>query len=291
MKSILICPNQANGIPVLADTKPSATLPLLGESFLCYWLEYLASRKVTEVRLITSDDVDAIQRVLGNGSRWGVNLEIFHEVRELSAAEARKRYRPSYENDWLPEDVIEADHLPGLAEHKIFGGYADWFKGLSLWLPFVCQSARIGLREIRPGVWAGRRTRIGSNVEFHAPCWIGDNVRIGKKAVIGPFALLEERVVVDHAAEVANSWVGPDTFIGALTRVADSLGWGSLLINWRTGSYISVPDSFLMSSLVPEQRGDFRTPNREKRTAAATSTSPVMRPIETVISLVQKIQS
>src|SRR3954470_6112684 len=105
MKTILICPNQANGIPVLADTKPTASLPFLGESFLSYWLEYLANRKATEVRLVTSDDVDGIRRFLGNGSRWGVNLELFHEVRELSPAEARKRYRPVYENDWLPEDV------------------------------------------------------------------------------------------------------------------------------------------------------------------------------------------
>ena len=80
MKTILICPNQANGIPVLADSRPTAGLPFLGESFLCYWLEQLASRGVTEVRLVTSDEVDFVEKVLGNGTRWGINLEIFHEV-------------------------------------------------------------------------------------------------------------------------------------------------------------------------------------------------------------------
>lgn len=288
MKTILICPNQASGIPALADARPTATLPFLGESFLCYWLEYLAGRKVTEVRLITSDEADLVQRALGNGSRWGIHLEIFHEVRELDTAEARKRYRPIYETDWLPEDVIAADHLPGLTDHKLFTNYAHWFKGLSLWLPFVCQTKRIGLREIQPGIWAGRRTRIGSNVQLRAPCWLGDNVRVGKNAVIGPFAFLEERVVIDQAAEISDSWVGPDTFVGALTRLNESLGWGSLLINWKNGSSTTVPDSFLMSSLVAEQRGEPRARRPEKRIAPAAAA--LVRPLETVISLVQKIQ-
>jgi hypothetical protein len=288
MKTLLICPNQANGIPVLADSRPTAGLPFLGESFLCYWLEQLASRGVTEVRLVTSDEVDFVEKALGNGTRWGINLEIFHEVRELDAAEARKRYRPAYETDWLPEDVIEADHLPGLPEHKLFSNYSNWFKGLSLWLPFVCQSKRIGLREIQPGVWVGHRTRVGANVKFQAPCWLGDHVRIAKDAVIGPFAFLEERVVVDQAAEIANSWVGPDTFVGALTQLKESLGWGSLLINWSNGSYTQVPDPFLMSSLVPEP-GRESSSKRDKR-AHGMATSPLVRPLESVISLVQKIQ-
>jgi NDP-sugar pyrophosphorylase family protein len=115
MKTILICPTQASGVAALADS-PVITLPFLGESIISHWLNALARQKVTEARLITSDDIEAIQKITGNGSRWGIELEIFHEPRDLSAAEARARYRPSYETDWLsePNDVIEIDHMPGL---------------------------------------------------------------------------------------------------------------------------------------------------------------------------------
>src|SRR5687768_2396451 len=121
MKTILICPNQANGIPVLADSKPAVTLPFLGERFICYWLQHLATEKFKEVRIVTTDPVDQIIEYTGNGSRWGLKVEVFHEVRELNAAEARKRYRPAYETDWLPEpnDVIVADHFPGVQGHKV----------------------------------------------------------------------------------------------------------------------------------------------------------------------------
>jgi hypothetical protein len=290
MKTILICPNQTTGIPVLAESTPIANLPLIGESFVGYWLEHLASRQATEVRLITSDDPEKIREIVGNGSRWGINLEIFHEVRDLSAAEARKRYRPDYETDWLPEDVIEADHLPGLPEHKLYSSYANWFTGLSLWLPFVCQSNRIGMRQIQDGVWAGRRTKIGEGAQLRAPCWLGDNVRIGKNSIIGPFAFIENQVVVDQSAEIANSWIGPDTFVGTLTRVHESLGWGSLLINWKSGSHILVPDSFLMSSLTQNPRRE-AVARLKERTVVAAKNSPLVRPIEAVISLAQKLQS
>lgn len=290
MKTILICPNETNGITILSERSPVANLPFLGESFLGYWLEHLASRGAKEVRLVTSDDPDYIRESVGNGARWGVSLEIFHEVRELSAAEARKRYRPAYETDWLPEDVIEADHLPGMPEHKIYSSYANWFKGLSLWMPFVAQSKRIGLKEIQPGVWAGRKRKIASSVTFKGPCYIGDNVRIGKDSVVGPFAFIEDNSVIDQSVEICNSWIGPDTFLGALTRVHESLGWGSLLINWKSGSHIVVPDSFLMSSLTKDRWSAAKARASEKA-AESTSTSPLSRPIEAVISLAQKLQS
>lgn len=289
MKTILICPNETNGITILSEKSPVASLPLLGEGFLGYWLEHLSAKGVKEVRLVTTEDPESIQRSLGNGTRWGVTLEIFPEVRELTAAEARKRYRPAYEEDWYSEDVIEADHLPGLPEHKVYASYANWFQALALWMPHVTASKRIGMREIAPGVWAGRKLKLGKNVRFKGPCWIGDHVRIGNDSVVGPLAFLEDKVVIDQAVEIGNSWVGPDTFVGSLTHVHESLAWGSLLINWKSGSHIIVPDSFLMSSL---SNDEWHAPkSRRKRSSEAASPSPLARPIEAVISLAQKIQS
>jgi NDP-sugar pyrophosphorylase family protein len=287
MKTILICPNQASGMPALADSKPLVTLPFLGERFINYWLQHLAAEKFKEVRIITTDPVNSIEPFTGSGSRWGLKIELFHEVRELTPAEARKRYRPAYESDWLPEpnDVIVADHFPGVNGHKVFENYAQWFKGLSLWLPQLTASRRVGLREIEPGVWVGRRTKISSGAKLLAPCWIGDNVRIGSDVVVGPMAFLEDQVVVDARSLIVNSWIGPETFVGTLTELKDSLAWGTLLINWKTGSHTQVTDPFLLASLSEGKREKSRT---SKLVTAVRK--PLARPFEAVAALAQKLQ-
>lgn len=287
MKAILICPNQANGIPVLADSKPLVTLPFLGESFISYWLQHLAAERFKEVRLVTTDPAKSIAAVAGSGSRWGLKVEIFHEVRELSPAEARKRYRPAYENDWPaePGDVVVADHFPGVPGHKVFESYAAWFKALSLWLPQSMVVKRVGTREIEPGVWAGKRCKIAKSARMVAPAWLGDCVQVGGSSTIGPMAFLEDQVVVDKNSSVTNSWVGPETFLGELTELKQSLAWGSLLVNWRTGSHTQIPDRFLMSSLAEKTEE-----KEEKGTLSARVKRPLARPLEAVISLAQKLQ-
>jgi hypothetical protein len=258
MKTILICPNQAHGLTVLADIRPIPALPILGEAFICHWMQYLSGEKFKEVRIVTSDPAEIITEQIGDGARWGLKVEVFHEVCDLTPEEARKRYKPAYEKDWAPEplDVTEANHLPGLPEQKLFTSYLDWFGALPLWLPFITQSKRIGMREVTPGVWVGRRTKISRQAKLIGPCWIGDHVQIGKDAVIGPNSFLEDQVVVDVGANIENSWVGPETFLGALAELKDSLAWGSTLINWKTGSNTVVPDLFLLSSLSDRRERD-----------------------------------
>jgi NDP-sugar pyrophosphorylase family protein len=287
MKTLLICPNQASGIAALADSRPAATLPLLGEHFLGYWMRYLAAQGVREARIITRDPIEQIEEFVGDGSRWGMKVEVRYDVRDLTAEEARKRHRASDEEGWAaePNDVILADHLPGLAEHKLFTTYRHFFDALGLWMPYVVGSKRIGLREVAPGVWAGRKAHIARTATVQGPCWIGENVRLGKGAVIGPNSFLEDRVVLDQNAEVRGSWIAPDTFIGALTQVNDSLAWGNLLINWRTDSHTLVPDSFLMSSLAEEPK------SMRSTTVETPARSKLVRPFAPVISLAQKLQS
>ncbi len=287
MKAIIICPNQANGIPVLADSRPLVTLPFLGESFLSYWLQHMAAERCKEVRIITTEPVSDIYAVTGSGSRWGLKIEIFHEVRELSPAEARKRYRPSYETDWPaePNDVIIADHFPGVPGHLVFESYASWFKALGLWLPQLTATKRVGTRELEPRVWVGRRCKIAKDAKLLPPCWLGHNVHIGPSALVGPMAFLEDRVVIDKDATVTNSWVGPDTFVGTLLELKDSLAWGALLVNWKTASHTIIPDPFLMASLAENPRD--RKPEGK---LAKLSQCALVRPFEAVLSLAQKLQ-
>jgi NDP-sugar pyrophosphorylase family protein len=170
---------------------------------------------------------------------------------------------------------------------KLFSSYESWFQALPLWLPFLARTKRIGMRELSPGVWVGRRTKISREAKLVGPCWIGDNVQIGKKAVIGPHSFLEDQVVVDVAVSIEKSWVGPETFVGTLAELKESLAWGNLLINWRTGSHTFVPDRFLMTSLSDRKERE-ESPSRGTQEVAQPN---LTRRLGSVISLAQKLQS
>ena len=109
--------------------------------------------------------------------------------------------------------------------------------------------ARVRVKEARPGIWIGSRARISPSAELIAPCWVGDQAVVGAGATVGAGAILEDRSVVGANALVSQSWVGPDTSVGPMTSVTNSLAWGSTLIDWRTDSLLRVPDPFLLCSL------------------------------------------
>jgi hypothetical protein len=138
----------------------------------------------------------------------------------------------------------------GIPELPLFESYANWFAALIAWMPRAITPARVRVTEVRPGVWIGNRSRVSPIAELIAPCWVGDQVSVAKGAVIGPNAILEDRTVVEGMARIAKSWVGPDTFVGPMISIENSLAWGSSLIDWRTDSSLHVPDQFLLSSLL-----------------------------------------
>ena len=74
-------------------------------------------------------------------------------------------------------------------------------------------------------------------------------VRTGAR--VGPNTWIEDQAMIDHDAVVAESWVGPRTYVGALTQVQHSLAWGTGLLNFATSSFIDVPDAFLLADLKP----------------------------------------
>jgi hypothetical protein len=251
MKTVLICPADRPTVSALAETVPLVLLPVMGKPLLAYWLEYLADIGIREVRVLATDRPEQVRAAVGRGERWGMDVEVVPVLREMPVAEARAKYRAKDERDWPaePRDVVVIDRFPGLEQYPLFDSYTSWVSAVQTWLPHGALRHRVGVREISPRVWAGLRSRISETAKLIGPCWIGENVWIGPNAKIGPYAILENCVVVESGTEVANSSVGPETFIGALTEVRNSLAWGNTLINWRNGSRTTVPDAFLMCSL------------------------------------------
>ena len=251
MKAILICPSERHELEELTGTRPLAALPLFGETVIDLWLSHLASTGVKEVKVLAADRCERIKRLVGSGEKWGIEAIVCSEAIEPTAPEARKRHKPGDGGGFLPvpEDVQVVDHLPWDDSYPMFDNYGSWFNACRNILQRVQPGFRVGFREVKPGMWVGRDTQIAPAAKLVGPCWIGRGVHIGPNATIGANVVIEDETFIDETAELAEAWVGPQTFVGALTQVKDSLAWGHTLINHKTGSHIVVPDPFLLSSV------------------------------------------
>jgi len=249
---VLICPGARPAVHALAQSAPLALTPILGKSLLEHWLDHLTDEGVRRVCLVASDRPEHLRTWLGDGVRWELKVELIAEAGELTIAEARAKYSANDPSDsrTKPDDVLVMDFLPGAPARQLFRSYADWFMAVTRRMPQAASAPdRIGVRELQAGVWAGLHSRISPEAELRAPCWIGEKVLIGPRAIVGPDAIVEDGTVLAADAEVANSIVGPGTYVGEFTEVKNSLASGSTLINWQTGSCIQVPDAFLLSPL------------------------------------------
>jgi hypothetical protein len=248
MNALLICPAERPGLDHLVKAAPLAAIPVFGQSLVEHWLDEMSRKRARSVRVLAADRPHLIRSLLGDGSRWGFKLEVLPERMELTREEAVAQFA-SCNTDPVSsvEHVFVMDHLPAFPKFRLLDDYAAFFAGLTARLNAVTPADRIGLREIEPGIWVGLRTRIDRRARLHAPCWIGEHVWIGPDAEIGPMAVLEDRVFVDRGAWVEQSHVVCDSFVGEFVEVRHSLAWGPRLINWQNGSFLLVPDDFLLS--------------------------------------------
>lgn len=249
MKSLVICPGERPAVAHLAESVPLAVAPLLGKSVIEYWLEALSARGAHHVTVLASDRPHMVRAIVGDGARWGLTLELVTQARELGVATARRKFRAAEETGWLAEDVILLDRLPGQPERPLFESYEHWFAAVQAFMPLAVTPARIGTREIQPGVWIGLQAQLDPAARLHAPCWIGEYTLVGPGASVGPGAVLDDRVVIADGARITQSAIGPETFVGEHISVANSLAQGGTVVNWKSGSLLRVPDAFFLCSL------------------------------------------
>ncbi|MDB6028817.1 MAG: Mannose-phosphate guanylyltransferase [Verrucomicrobiales bacterium] len=248
MKSLLICPEESIGLRDLTREIPLAAIPLFGKPLITYWIDHLAALGAKEITILSSDRPEKIREIVSDGAAWGIKIEVIPERNVATLEEARQMYvlRPE---EWLsgPSAVVEARCLPNRPD-KIIHNYETFFTEVRCWMPHA-QKNRVGMKEIAPGIWASLRCYISPRAILKAPCWIEDNAQIEDGAIIGPMTVLESNVIVGQNALVAHSLVQPNTYVGEMLTVEDSIVRGSMLINWKNGSSVQIPDGFLLAQL------------------------------------------
>lgn len=250
MNALLICPAPKAPVRDLSQFAPLAEIPLLGESLVEYWLTHCAAAGAKHVTILADDRPDHIAAVVGNGARWGLKAEIIAESRELTPAQAQLKYNMWPHSTSNPSDeIFVLDRLPGLPSLPLFTSYANFFAGLCEWMPWAKTVDRVGVHEVQPGIWVGIHSRVSPTAILSPPCWIGSSVYVGPTAVIGPKTILEDRAFIEPGAQVVASVVGPDTFVGQMASLHDSLAWGSSLIHWKSGVGVRVDDAYLLCAL------------------------------------------
>ena len=251
MKALLICPADRQGVAALAESAPFCNLPALGKSLVEYWLEHLLQ--------VGSHRPYPRQRQAGPSSRpCRQRREVGTLHRSASGNPGTDRRRSADQvscrenhSEWLaaPNDAQVMDHLPGMPDKPLLDSYADWVAALEAWMPRAVTQERLGVHELRPGIWAGMHVHVSPTAELRAPCWLGDHVYVGNESIVGPMGVLENAAFVEGHSEISHSVIGPETFVGKFTEVGHSIAWGSTLVDWKLDSCIKVPDAFLLCSL------------------------------------------
>ena len=249
MKRCLILPSHRQGVRLLAEVVPLSSVQLLGQSLIEYWLSHLANSGIKEVLVLVESPGSRARRVIGDGARWGLKVEVFEEPSELRPEQALAKFTDKGGLDEAQAWMSVVDHFPEQPKHPLFTSYADCFAALLEWIPRAKMPDRVGLREVQPGVWVNLPCHLSRRARLKPPCWVGRHVFAGADAVIGPDAVLEEGAFIEAQAEVSRSWVGPDTLVGHGTRLMNSIAIGSRLINYQTESLAVVPDPFVLCSL------------------------------------------
>ena len=209
----------------------------------------LASEGVGRVSILAHDRPELIREAVGTGERWGLQAEVLLESRELTPAAALLKYAAQLDGVPAQQGIVVLDHFPGWAGQPLFVNYGSWFATLCRWMPCAVTANRVGFNETSPSVWKGCHSQVSPRARLRPPCWIGEHVFIGANAVIGPRTIVEDGSFIEPGAELVQSWIGPETFVGRFARIRNSLAWASSLVNWRSGSATQLADPFLLCAL------------------------------------------
>lgn len=88
-----------------------------------------------------------------------------------------------------------------------------------------------------------------SKVSLHNRGIVGSFCRVHDKAILEGNVVLSDAVIVDRYANLRNTVVLPNTYIGEAVELNNALVWGNTLIRVDTGATVQVVDNFLLTDI------------------------------------------
>ena len=253
MRAILVIPEQpaapCPSVPCLC------LFPLLDRPFLQHVVEALVGRGVTELQVVCGQSADAVERLLGDGARWGCAFA-YHLLRDPERPASVLRAAASVEGSVL---IARADCLPALPAEPVAPGQGALYGSACDWSGWAVVDARV-LAEVPPvplpelgrrlaarGVrWveverlvlrsfsdvpaAQRKLLLGqipgvltAAREVRPGVWLGANVQLAPTTTLEPPVFVGENAAVGAGVRVGPSAVvGPDCLLARDSAVRDS---------------------------------------------------------------------
>jgi len=90
MQALILAGGKATRLRPLTSKVPKPVVPLVGQPFISYMLEWLCSHGVDEVVMSCGFLADGVRAVLGDGSQFGVRLQYVEEQEPLGTGGALK---------------------------------------------------------------------------------------------------------------------------------------------------------------------------------------------------------
>lgn len=102
-----------------------------------------------------------------------------------------------------------------------------------------------GAREVRPGVWFGRRVRAAATAEFVPPVFVGESTAVGPEVRLGPNAAVGAGCLLDCGAAIRVTTVLAATYVGPGVELDGVIVEGSRLTHPERGTVVTVDDHLL----------------------------------------------
>jgi len=110
-KAVVLCAGEGSRLRPLTFSKPKHLLPVAGTPILGHVLETLAAAGLDEVALVVGHRPEAVQRYVGDGSQWRLNVTYITQEQPLGLADAISQAREFVGTDpfivYLGDNLLE----------------------------------------------------------------------------------------------------------------------------------------------------------------------------------------